>query len=190
MSSHSKNSGKFVLRIPPELHQKLKATAQTMDQSLNQTCVQLIRAGMESSSESLTIQKNISSLIETYSPFGLLGMVLFGSVARGTSTASSDIDLLLVLDSKTPITRSLYRLWDHEKIALHFVHVPELTPEKNISGFWLEIALDGKVIWEKEFSAESSLVNLIAKIKTEIFSGQYQRKQAHGHPYWLKRERE
>ena len=42
----------------------------------------------------------------------LLGVVAYGSFARGELAAGSDVDLLVVLSEGVKITRSLYRQWD------------------------------------------------------------------------------
>ena len=42
----------------------------------------------------------------------LVGIVLFGSTARGDNTEASDIDLLLVLSPGVVLSRELYRRWD------------------------------------------------------------------------------
>jgi len=181
MKQKAQKSGHFVLRVKPDLHAALSTLAHEHQSSLNQICNQLIVRGMGQPQNYLDPQV-LDELKNKYAHQGLLGMILFGSVARQTSTESSDLDLMLVMSDETPIRRSLYRDWDHEKIALHFSHLPDYS--KPLSSLWLEIGLDGIILSDVGQQMSKNMIQL----KKAISSGLYSRKEAHGHPYWIKKE--
>jgi predicted nucleotidyltransferase len=115
----------------------------------------------------------------------LLGVAAFGSWARGELAGGSDVDLLIVLESSVPITRSLYRDWDERsvtesprKLDPHFVHLPALYGR--IGAVWAEAAVDGIVLFERGFRLSSTLV----RVRHEILEGRLVRKIVHGQPYW------
>src|SRR5690606_13998698 len=59
----------------------------------------------------------------------LVGVVLFGSVARAESHADSDVDLLLVFEAGTQIQREFYKTWDEivpfdSRLSPQFVSLP------------------------------------------------------------------
>jgi predicted nucleotidyltransferase len=69
----------------------------------------------------------------------LIAVVAYGSWARGEAVASSDVDVLVVVESSAPITRALYRRWDARPLAWdawpvepHFVHLRP--PEERATG--------------------------------------------------------
>jgi predicted nucleotidyltransferase len=47
----------------------------------------------------------------------VVGVVVYGSWARGSAGPGSDVDVLIVLDAARPLTRGLYREWDARPIA-------------------------------------------------------------------------
>lgn len=174
-----KQSGKFVLRISPEMHTALKKEAEEKNISLNQII----------NSKLLQNQTHQFECISKLFKSDLIGIVLFGSYVRGDQRKSSDIDLLIVLSDKVKVERKLYSIWD-EKIepilgslySPQFSHIPNSI--ESISSLWLEVGLEGEIIYDPT----SQLKKHIYKIKNEISSGKYQRKITHGHPYWIKKE--
>ena len=122
--------------------------------------------------------------IEQYFKKDLLGLLLFGSYARQQSFKTSDKDLLIVLQDCIPIKRNLYQEWDNNlamhfvNVSPHFVHLPKLI---HIGTLWLEVALEGQMIFDRN----QQLFGILSKIKQQIEQGKYIRKQAHGHPYWV-----
>ncbi|MCB0370906.1 MAG: toxin-antitoxin system HicB family antitoxin [Bdellovibrionales bacterium] len=97
MSSTIMESGKFVLRITPDLHKTLKAEAKERGESLNSLCLKKLAA---------TSNKSWGEFIdEIITVFNPLGILLFGSYARGENSAESDIDLLIVLDQQKKISK-------------------------------------------------------------------------------------
>ena len=112
------------------------------------------------------------------------GLVLFGSVARGNPREESDIDLLIVVPESVRLRRKLYVAWDNfsldSRVNPHFVQLP---PSRSIAGsLWFEIALDGIVLYEDDLT----ISKFLGSIRHDIVDGVIQRKEAHGHAYWIK----
>lgn len=177
-------SGRFVLRIDPGLHAALRKAAKEAGLSLNDYCARKLAAPMGS----LTALDWAGAAVERASvSFGedLLGVAAFGSWARGELSESSDIDLLVVVESSVAVTRTLYRAWDEQPVTWngrtlepHFVHLPEI--DKRIGSVWAEVALDGIVLFEHGFRISSTLV----RVRHDILSGRMVRRLVHGQPYW------
>ncbi len=181
----SRPSGKFIVRVPQELHEALKWCSQKEGISLNEVC----RRRLGSEPNSPTVSPLVRQLLALKLP--LEGIVLFGSTARGESTASSDVDLLLVLKGGTPVSRILYGAWDDESakpenraswkaLSPHFVALPEGI--KDVGSLWFEVALDGVILWERERVVSAVLYRL----RDAMARGRITRKFSHGHPYWVK----
>ncbi len=167
-------SGKFVLRIPEALHQTLSLDALAKGCSLNE----LIQAKL--SERSWLSDEIIGKMVEAFDP---LAIIQFGSSVRGEQTRDSDIDLLIVLDKSVAIERRLYDRWDQflgpmRKYSPQFVHPPDF--EGSIGGLWLEVALEGQILFERDALVRRSL----ARIKDLIASGHYIRRWTHGQSYW------
>jgi predicted nucleotidyltransferase len=114
----------------------------------------------------------------------LVGVVLFGSQARGEATPSSDTDLLVVVADDVELNRELYHHWDSAEVDRqvnpHFVHLPEGVAEAG--SIWFEVALDGIVISEDGRRVSAFLQT----VRRAIADGLLQRRYVHGHPYWVK----
>lgn len=173
---YMKVSGKFVIRMNPQMHAQLKKEAYNQNISLNEMVnLKLLKANPD---RYKSIKKEFKD--------SLIGIVLFGSTVRGDFRSSSDIDLLIVLDNSQPIQRSLYSRWDEKiepelgsKYSPQFSHLTDLN---NISSLWLEVGLEGEII----FDPSKKIRRTISQIKNKIASGQYIRKVTHGHPYWIR----
>lgn len=116
----------------------------------------------------------------------LVGVVLFGSWARGQQTISSDIDVLVVAGRDVPITRALYRRWDEQPIVWkqhavepHFAQLPDSS--RLPSGFWAEVASHGRVLLD----ARGHVAAYLAAVRDIVASGRLCRRKVHGHPYWV-----
>ena len=116
----------------------------------------------------------------------LSAVALHGSWVRGEATATSDVDSLIVVDSRLALNRALYREWDAEPITWrgrrvdpHFVHPAE---EGQFSGLWAEMALDGIVLFERDWRLSAHL----SRIRLAIAAGRLVRRIVHGQPYWTK----
>jgi predicted nucleotidyltransferase len=176
-------SGRFVLRIEPGLHAALRAAAAEAGVSLNEYCARMLTAPRVPLHDGA-----LSVVTRALELFGdsVIGLVLYGSWARDEVGAASDVDVLVVFESELPITRNVYRLWDSEpvfweshRVEPHFVHLPE--PRGRITGTWAEAAVDGIVLFERDFLVSRRLVAL----RRRIAEGVYTRRWAHGQPYWV-----
>lgn len=180
-------SGKFVLRLDPEMHKRLRHLALASQQSLNTTCVQLLKSALQNQETSGPDPRleSLTQKIKKVFKNDLIGIVLFGSALKKETFATSDIDLLIVMDSKFNLSRQVYQKWDakiddqkNPIINPHFVNLPH---EKHISSLWLEVAKNHKIIWQK-----NKKLNLTLKeIQDSIFSGKVKTQKSHGHPYWV-----
>lgn len=175
-------SGRFVLRLPPALHAALRDAARGAGLSLNEYCVRALAAsGSDPAGPGGAIAARATAL------FGhdLVGILLFGSWARGEATAASDIDALVVLEASRPITRALYREWDglameHDgrRIEAHFVGMP--TAGDPPTTVWLEAALDGIIVTDRD----GRVARHLGRVRRDIAAGDHVRRRAHGQPYW------
>lgn len=117
------------------------------------------------------------------------GIVLFGSTARDRRFADSDIDVLIVLNDRYPLTRAVYHLWDDELsddekpvINPHFCHLPK--SHVSAGSLWFEIMEEGRVLWDKN----KRIDKFIRKLKTLRRQKRIIKQSLHGHKYWLWRE--
>jgi len=191
-------SGKFVVRMPAALHSRLKDEARRNGQSLNRLCIEKLQA-RESSVAGLgsaTVQTGVISpdfldkIVRQWQG-DLVGVVLFGSAARGDATEDSDIDLLLVMTPQVKIIRDLYRLWeqfcrgyagaqDVRGISPHFVSLPDSVREAG--GLWYEAAVDGVGLWEHD----RQVSRFLGSVRIAMAQGQIRRRMLHGSPYWVR----
>lgn len=172
-------SGRFVLRIDSKLHARLRDEAAAAGMSLNELCARrLAHPGSAVAGELLA---------RAAARYGsaLRAVVLFGSWARGSAGADSDVDALLVVDRGVPLTRTLYTAWDVEPLMLegrqvevHVAHLPEQPAA--LSGLWCELALEGLVLYDRDLSTSRYL----ASVRLRIVAGEVTRRVAHGQPYW------
>jgi predicted nucleotidyltransferase len=99
-----------------------------------------------------TLKLMVKRLVKRFDPDQI---ILFGSHARGTARADSDIDLLVVL----PLAGSKRAKQVEMRVALHDIHVPKdiivATPEeiarrRNIVGTIIRPALrEGRVLYAR-----------------------------------------
>jgi hypothetical protein len=191
-------SGKFVIRMSSALHGRLREEATRTGQSLNQLCVAKLQphpsfpAGRGAAvTQTDSISSDFLEKIASRWHGDLVGLVLFGSAARGDATENSDVDLLVVMKPEVVIARALYRLWeefcreypgeqDHSRISPHFVRLPERV--RRAGGLWCEAALDGIVLWERE----RQVSRFLASVRNAMGHGKIRRRMLHGSPYWIK----
>lgn len=175
-------SGRFVLRIDASLHAALRQAATSAGLSLNEYCVRKLTVpGNVDGPASAVIERAASA-----AGASLVAVVVFGSWARGRLAASSDVDLLIVVDRDVTIARRLYRDWDRAPLDWeghpaepHFVHLPE--PGTSPGSLWAEVAVDGIVLFERDFVVSRAL----AEIRQRIASGRLVRRTIHGQAYWV-----
>lgn len=179
-------SRRFLLRLPSGLHALLKAAAADAGVSLNDYCLRKLSAPV---GDLAALAGSADAVRHAASLFGerLIGVAAFGSWARRQATESSDLDLLVVVEDSVALTRELYRTWDASPVAWagrrvepHFVHLPEAGIV--VAGVWAEVALDGIVLFEREFQVSLRL----SEVRRDIVEGRIVRKVAHGQPYWAR----
>lgn len=183
-SKHRLPSGRFLLRISPELHAALRQAAEEAGTSLNDFCARKLAAPIGSFAG---LQPGVEIVVRAADLFGesLVGVAAFGSWVRQELTPASDVDLLVVVEDDVALTRELYRAWNDtplewegRRVEEHFVHLPEAG--SRVSGLWAEVAVDGVVLFERGLELSRAL----AGIRREIAAGRIVRRSAHGQPYW------
>ena len=176
-------SGRFLVRIEPKLHAALRVAAEDAGVSLNEYCARkLMSPGGELAGPSGDpVQRAVAVAGEA-----LLGVVAYGSWARDELSATSDVDLLIVVAEALPVTRSLYQAWDESPLTWeghpmepHFVH--PCREDERVSALWAEAALDGIVLYERGLAVSRPLV----AVRHRIADGRLERRWSHGHPYWV-----
>ena len=186
--SSSAASGTFVLRLDPRLHAVLRHEAVAAGTSLNEWCSRSLAAP---GAAGLSAAAEVVVMIRAGLGADLLGVVAYGSFARGELAAGSDVDLLVVLSEGVKITRSLYRQWDGvvpawegREIDLHFVHLPDR--DDPVSGTWAEAGVCGIVLYDHDLLVSRRLID----IRSRIAGGELTRRMAQGQPYWIHEERD
>jgi hypothetical protein len=184
-------SGRFVLRLRPSVHEKLREEANRRQLSLNVLGQQALDGYLTRSIPAEAPGRGKAPLLEAVSVLlgdALIGVVLFGSMARGESRSGSDMDLLVVLRPGVPLARSLYARWDarfpHDEANPHFVHMPQEAMEAG--SLWFEAAVDGIVLHE----VGEQVSRFLGSIRRMIASGRLRQLSAYGHHYWVKNEEE
>jgi len=186
----SELSGNFVLRIPPQLHGALKKKAAQAGLSLNEYCRRALQGALTESTagQALPHENAWLARIGRLLGEGLLGVVLFGSTARGRRREGSDTDLLIVVDSSLPLSRKLYSGWDEMEaepcLSPHYVHLPR--DAEQAGSLWLEAAVDGLLLLDKT----GAVNRFLRRLREEMASGRLIRKSAYGHPYWVRTAKE
>ena len=186
--SSSAASGTFVLRLDPRLHAVLRHEAVAAGTSLNEWCSRSLAAP---GAAGLSAAAEVVVMIRAGLGADLLGVVAYGSFARGELAAGSDVDLLVVLSEGVKITRSLYRQWDGvvpawegREIDLHFVHLPDR--DDPVSGTWAEAGVCGIVLYDHDLLVSRRLID----IRSRIAGGELTRRMAQGQPYWIHEKRD
>jgi len=181
-------TGRFLLRIPTDLHDRLRRDAARRDLSLNALCTEILQGATRTGAAGGTSRGADPSWVQTArAVFGdeLKGIVLFGSLARGEERQDSDVDLLIVLEDRVPITRSLYGRWDSAEpgdsaVNPRLVHLPE---HNSMPGsLWVEVAMDGVIVLDPvgEISRALSRIRRAA-------AGTLEPRVAHDQRYWVHR---
>jgi hypothetical protein len=190
-------SGRFVLRLPPGLHEELARRAREQGVSLNTLCLQALRSylgGAPAQAGEGVPEKEAPGAaarlpaIRNLLGESLLAVVLFGSVARGEPRGGSDVDLLIVVSSDLPLSRRLYQRWD-ERLAgegsdpytPHFVHLP--AGVEQAGSIWFETAVDGVVLYDRG----GRVSRFLGRVRRAMADGRLVRRRAYGHPYWIRR---
>jgi len=183
---NARPSGRFLLRIDPGLHALLKAAARDSGLSLNDYCARKLTLPVDAAALADDGPEVVQRAVDLYKSH-LAGVVVFGSWARGEAADGSDVDLLVVLDRRLPLTRALYAAWDAKPatwdgrpVEVHLAHLPERGDSP--SSIWAEVALDGLVVFERGRRLSARL----GDIRREIATGRFVRRVAQGQPYWTR----
>ncbi len=179
-------SGRLLLRMDSGLHLSLQNEALRSKVSLNDLCCERLYLPSPLRHMPTEIRPAILAA-QKCAGANLLGIVLFGSWARGHPGDVSDIDLLIVLNGEAKISRAIYNKW-HEhaksvgKCEPHFVALPrDLT---RISGFWAEIAIDGIVLLDQQQQIQHYLMD----VRRALSDGRLYARKVHGQTYWVQSE--
>ncbi len=174
---------RVLLRLPTALHRALTRFAAAEGLSFNEFCVRRLGAPARPEDASPVRTRVIERAREVFGD-RLLGIVVVGSWARGDAAAVSDIDVLVVVDPATPLTRDLYRAWDERPLAFegravdaHFLHPSDHGAPTAV---WCEAAVDG-VTW---YDREGRVASRLAEVRRAIADGRVVRGIVHGQPYW------
>ena len=176
------------------LHGSLRERARQLGVSLNELCRGALAAAVDTEAGGATCEavwpgpETLARIIDSYRK-DLLGVVLFGSRAQGAAGPHSDWDILLVMAPGTPLSRELYRTWDQQidrgarepVVNPHFIHLP---PPADGGSLWLEAALHGQVLWQRD----AVLARRLTCARNRIAAGHVHRRTAYGTPYWVHRE--
>ncbi len=182
MTSHPKTrrSGRFLLRMSPDLHDTLRSAARAAGLSLNEYCLRRLLTGSVVHDDAAALVSRAAAVTGRR----LVGLVLHGSWVRGNAASGSDVDALIVVDRHVSLSRSLYRAWDREPLTWggrpldpHFVHLPAAP---TVSGLWAEIATHGLIVFDRD----GELGTCLARVRGAIADGRLRRRTAHGQPYW------
>jgi predicted nucleotidyltransferase len=177
-------SGRFLLRLEPGVHAALRAAAAGAGVSLNEYCARkLASPWVDPFSAAVPgVERAMEVMGQT-----LVGVVAFGSWARGDWVVESDVDVLIVVDAGTSVVRDLYRRWDERPVRWeghavepHFARLPD--PGRP-TGLWSEVAVEGVVLYDRAMIVTRRLVEL----RREILEGRMVRRRVQGQPYWVER---
>jgi hypothetical protein len=178
-------SGKFVLRVPPEMHRRLVAYGQALGLSLNCACLRLLGSALDPQQPG-ALPYGLGGILAPQSELStdILGLVLYGSEARGEATSASDVDILVVVAAERPITRSLYSQVDatpglDRRVSLMLSHLPGSAARPG--SLWLEVSQDGIVLFDRD----RSVTRMCAAIRRQIAAGRMSRRESHGQGYWV-----
>ena len=184
-------SGRFVVRVSPRLHGALRERAARRGVSLNELCRGALAAAVDvevggaTTESALPEHGMLARITDSFGP-DIVGVILFGSRARGTAGPYSDWDILLAMAPGTTLSRELYRTWDERidrstrepLVNPHFIHLPSPAGGGSL---WLEAALHGKVLWQRD----TGLTRRLASARERMAAGQVRRRIAYGTPYWV-----
>ena len=174
---------RILLRLPANLHEQAKDRARAAGISLNRFLERCVARGLASAVPDDAVGAIIEAAQKEYDG-GFLGLLLFGSQARGDVHDASDTDLLLVVRDTIRIERAMYRAWDTmlpEGISLHISHVPSDLSDPG--SLWLECALDARILYDPS----GLLGKTLHTVKELILSGAFTRRTTHGQGYWVPR---
>ncbi len=175
------NQSKILLRLPKALHDEVKARARSAQLSVNSLLERYIAQGVQGAVEHNLVSEIIDLARGDLSD-DFIGLLLFGSQARGDAHDTSDTDLLLVVSDTVKIDRSLYRRWDAqvpESISIQIAHLPTLP--RDAGSLWFECAMDARILHDPS----GRIANFLEQAKQYITSGNVVRRTTHGQGFWV-----
>lgn len=183
------------MRAGSLLHRRLSDYAASKGVSLNQACIGLLSDALDFNPASRRRPEKL--------PFGLerllsarsivaphiIGIVLYGSAARGSATAASDVDVLVAVSPDFAVTRSVYAHLDRifsdvPRLSLGVAHLPD--PRRRVGTLWLEAAQEGVVLFERG----REVTDVLVAIRRQIAAGRVLRRETHGQGYWVHAQQE
>lgn len=97
-------------------------------------------------------------LLRTFTALNVKEIILYGSVARGTATSESDIDIAVILDDYTDKMHDdmidfvvELELKYNKVISVLLIYNRQFNEWGNITPFFKNIKKDGKVLWKSTF---------------------------------------
>ncbi|MEW6095055.1 MAG: nucleotidyltransferase domain-containing protein [bacterium] len=118
----------------------------------------------------------------------LSGVILYGSRARGEAVASSDYDVFILIDGslpKSPFKRSkliMSKIKDRKNI--NFILRTKAEFETSFPSLYLDLALDGKVLFDKKDYVKCKLERIKELLRE---AGLVREKRSYGFGwYWKK----
>lgn len=172
---------RILLRLPTHLHEAVKARADAARTSINSLLEHYIARGLQGPNDDLA-DSEILNLAKREFGTKFLGLLLFGSQARGDVHDMSDTDILMVVDDSITIDRALYRLWDQrmpDDVSLQIAHLP--ANPRDAGSLWLECALDARILHDPT----GRIADFLAQAREYITSGNVVRKTTHGQGFWV-----
>ena len=175
---------RFLLRLPKGLYAALQRAAAESHLSLNEYCIRRLAT----SGPAHAAHASAADVVNRALAVGrddVVGVIVYGSWARGSAGPGSDLDVLIVVDRQRELTRALYADWDRAPVKWdgrdvdpHFVHLPK---PGHATGLWGEAAVDGILLFERDFTVSAAL----AGVRRDIADGRLVRRTVHGQPYWV-----
>ena len=180
----ARRTARVLLRLPADLHRALAKAARDAGLSFNEFCVRRLHAPSDASGLSV-VRSHVVSRARAAFGERLVGVLVLGSWARGEAATTSDIDVLIVIDTTTALTRDLYRSWDVEPLTFegraidaHFAHLSASGTAP--TAVWCEAAIDG-IIWHDR---DGAIAIRLGEVRRAIAEGRVVRAFVHGQPYW------
>ena len=106
----------------------------------------------------MLISDLIPQLLRTFTALNVKEIILYGSVARGTATSESDIDIAVILDDYTDKMHDEMiefvvdlELKYNKVISVLPIYNKQFNEWGNITPFFKNIKNDGKVLWKSTF---------------------------------------
>lgn len=183
------DQSKILVRTDRLLHRRLLNHAKVNQQSLNELCLERLSIPSSLEGRAHELGRHVVAKADLIFKGALKGVIFYGSQARKEGRKDSDWDFLVVIDESIDLKREIYRKWDNlwplelsQKVEVHFAQTPKSTAVA--TGFWSEIALDGIVLFERDFAVSLHLI----RIRHEIANGVIMRQTIHGQSYWIRKE--